>query len=37
MNIQKIKITELKPAEYNPRKDLKTGRYRVSKNKEKYY
>lgn len=23
MNIQKIKITELKPAEYNPRKDLK--------------
>ena len=23
MNIQKIKITELKPAKYNPRKDLK--------------
>ena len=22
MNIQKIKITELKPAEYNPRKEL---------------
>lgn len=37
MNIQKIKITELKPAEYNPRKDLKPEDIEYQKNKEKYY
>ena len=33
MNIRKIKIANLKPAEYNPR--IETRKYRISKNKEK--
>lgn len=37
MNIQKIEITKLKPAEYNPRKDLKPEDEEYQKNKEKYY
>lgn len=34
MNIQKIKITELKPAKYNPRKDLKPEDEEYQKNKK---
>ncbi len=36
MNIQKIKITELKPAKYNPRKDLKPEDEEYQKIKKKY-